>query len=239
MKKILLLLFAFLAITSHTTFADPIPPSLIPAGLLPGQQFRLVFVTSTSTRVDSIFSTDIADFDAFVTGAANGAGSLLVPLGLSWTVIGSTATVDAIDHIHLTPDTVPIYNLLRQLVAPNEAGLWDGSLDNAISANEFGSSLSTSVWTGTLDSGLKSAFSPLGGGGARLGSSTATNSAWINSGDNEGYLAFPLYGISPILTVPNPVPEPGTVTLLLAGLLGLGGAARRKARGKKKSYQIV
>jgi len=48
--------------------------SLIPTGLVDGDTFRLVFLTSTTTDATS---TDIADYNTFVNTAANLTGSLV------------------------------------------------------------------------------------------------------------------------------------------------------------------
>ncbi len=60
----------------------------------PGDFYRLAFVTST-TR-DAV-PTDIADYNAFVTATAEAVPELLA-LGTTWSVIGSTASVDARDN---------------------------------------------------------------------------------------------------------------------------------------------
>ena len=65
-----------------------------PKGLNPGDHFRFVFVTD---GIRDATSTNIADYDSFVDAQAGGAtyGGLLV----DWLAIGSTDSVDAIQHV--------------------------------------------------------------------------------------------------------------------------------------------
>src|SRR6185369_15222706 len=67
---------------------------LTPPGLKPGDQFRFVFVTD---GFRDALSTKIADYDGFVNAQAGGAtynGAVI-----NWLAIGSTDSVDAIDHV--------------------------------------------------------------------------------------------------------------------------------------------
>ncbi len=100
-----------------------------PVGLSPGDQYRLGFVTITKRDASS---SNIADYNDFVTTAANSEPDLLA-LGATWTAIGSTSTVDARDNTGTNPTStgVPIY-LLDGIskIADNNADLWDGSIDN-------------------------------------------------------------------------------------------------------------
>lgn len=73
-----------------------------PAGLLPGDQFQIVFVT-VGTR--NATSTAIGDYDAFVNMDAGSVTYAGQPV--SFLAIGSTATVNAIDHISY--NSVPVY----------------------------------------------------------------------------------------------------------------------------------
>jgi hypothetical protein len=85
-------------------------PTTVPSGLSPGDKYRLAFVTSTTRDATS---SDIADYNAFVTAVANTVPAL-TELGTTWTAIGSTAAVDARDNTNTNPgnaEGVPIYLL--------------------------------------------------------------------------------------------------------------------------------
>jgi len=154
---------------------------LLPPSLNPGDSYRLAFIT------DSIldpFSTDITRYDTFVQGKA--AESSLTDGTTDWKVIGSTAVVDAIDHIGVSSS--PIYNLNGELVAVNSAALWNtGNVDllNPIKYTQFGSpSVGIGiVFTGTQADGTGSS-SPLGGGPSivSLGRYTSIANDWIDNG---------------------------------------------------------
>lgn len=74
-------------------------PITQPTGLNPGDQYRLVFATSTTRDATS---SNIADYNAFVTGVADSVPELLL-LGTTWTAIASTASVDARDNTSTNP----------------------------------------------------------------------------------------------------------------------------------------
>ncbi len=65
-----------------------------PAGLLPGDTFRIVFVTDGTTTAGS---SDISTYNQFVTTQAGGA--TYDGVTVSWTAIASTASTNAIDNI--------------------------------------------------------------------------------------------------------------------------------------------
>jgi hypothetical protein len=76
---------------------DPLVTTL---GLSQGDTFRMVFVTSAATNATS---TDIDTYNTFVTNIAKdlagNTGSIVAQYeDWSWSVIGSTATVNAIDN---------------------------------------------------------------------------------------------------------------------------------------------
>ena len=213
--------------------------TLIPSDLNPGDQYRLVFVTSTTRNA---LSTQISDYNAFVDATAKAEDSLLKDLDTTWNAIGSTSTVDARDNTNTNPEEnigVPIYLIDGNRVANNNADLWDGSIlvqidrtekDNVVDRTPpFGF---TNVWTGTNFEGFGRLNDELGTntphpvrGIANL-SGISTGQSWIagsfNIGIDSSFL-FAMYGMSGTLTVPSVVapstPEPNG----LLGLLTLGG----------------
>ena len=225
-----------------------------PAGLNPGDRFRIAFVTGTTTT--DISSTDITSYNLFVNTAAGGAtynGS-----AVTFYAIGSTATVNAYDNIHSTTMNDPVYLAGGALVAPSITGangLWSGALVNRIATDIDGTVVSPDgdgndrrVFTGTLVDGTASS-KPLGyldpgvppivpaQFQTSLGQATGyTDAAWIDVGGyGTVFFSQSLYGISETLTVASPssVPEidpagMGSVLALVTGALGLLEQRRRK-----------
>ena len=230
-----------------------------PAGLNPGDHFRIGFVTGTTTS--DISSTDIASYNLFVNTAAGGAtynGS-----AVTFYAIGSTATVNAYDNIHSTTMNDPVYLAGGALVAPSITGangLWSGALVNRIATDIDGTVVSPDaqggdrrVFTGTLVDGTVSStplgsyqtgfFGAPGYFKASNGQATGyTDAAWISTGGYANQFApSSLYGISETLTVAaepdtgaTAVPEIdpnilGSVLALVLGSLGLLERRRLKA----------
>ena len=197
-------------------------PIVVPTGLNPGDPYRLVFVTSTGR---SAFSSDIADYNAFVTAAANAVPELLA-LGTTWTAIASTPSVDARDNTGTNPgggSGDPIYNTNDQLVATGNPDLWDGAIAVPILYDENGNVRSSNVWACTLTDGTGA---PGLGSCGGVGRSFESNARWINFGSQSASTQNPLYGISGTLIA---TPEPGTALLLGAGLLGIAAGGRRNS----------
>jgi hypothetical protein len=223
---------SLLACTVLSFAAIPAHAGLIttPAGLNPGDHYRLFFVTSTKTNAQS---TDIADYNAFVTSVAN-TQTELAALGTTWAAVGSTAAVDARDNTGTNPTAetgVPIYLLSGALLASNNADLWDGTLLTFPEIFEDGTrwvsgGSPTEVWTGTNADGTTSV--PLGAGQPTWGAANASLGAWMNTAAEVNIAQFAMYAISGDLTVPVPVPATGL--LLIPGLLGLLVWRRRSAR---------
>ena len=209
------------------------PITLVPSGLASGSTYFLAFVTN---GVRNAGSSNIADYDAFVTQQAS-LNPTLAALVTTWKVIGSTQTVNAIDHIGVAG---PVYRLDGVLLATGEADMFDGTLNAPLNISQYGDLVSTGtgdggidVWTGTTNSGLAVPNQYLGASGwtTTLGASTETlhwlvyGSAFPNYASN-----FPMFGISGPLVVPNStVPEPAsTLVLLSVGLTSLVAARRRR-----------
>jgi len=239
-------LAAVIGVLAVPTAAAPVSINT-PAGLNPGDRFRIAFVTGTTTA--DISSTDITSYNLFVNTAAGGAtynGS-----AVTFYAIGSTATVNAYDNIHSTTMNDPVYLAGGALVAPSITGangLWSGALVNRIATDIDGTVVSPDgdgndrhVFTGTLVDGTASS-KPLGylNPGVppivpaqfqtSLGQATGyTDAAWIDVGGyGTVFFSQSLYGISETLTVAS-VPEPSTCVSLLAGL-ACGGYLRFRRR---------
>jgi len=221
-----------------------------PAGLNPGDRFRIAFLTGTTASPDAS-STDIAYYNLFVNTAAGGAtynGS-----AITFYAIGSTSTVNAYDNIRSTTMNDPVYLVSGTLVAPSitgTTGLWSGALVNRITTDIDGTVISPNggqdrtAFTGTLVNGTATSR-PFGNYNAgfppffppQLDVSTGqatgyTNAAWIdNQGGGGSGLQASLYGISDTLTVAA-VPEPSTCASLLAGLACGGYSLFRHRRAR-------
>ncbi|MBD2620392.1 PEP-CTERM sorting domain-containing protein [Microcystis flos-aquae FACHB-1344] len=219
---------------------------VVPTGLNPGDQYRLVFVTD-GTR--DATSTNIDDYNKFVTNDARGGtpgidtaldvalnAAGFNPNTIEWKAIGSTDSVAARDNTGTNPSStgVPIYLIDGNRVANNNADLWDGSILTGIDRTPQESVGFFFVWSGTSDDGT------VGCCGGELGSNVAIvgvaiagvlGSGWINESGKSGSEEYRFYGISTVLTVPTPavtVPEPSSLLgfITLGGLM-LGGAVRK------------
>ena len=196
----------------------------LPAGLNPGDKYRIVFVTSGMRDANA---TGLFPYNSFVDDAANAIGTLTEPLNATWKAIASTASKSAIDNTDTDPSAagVPVFLVDGTTqIATGNADLWDGSIAAAINKDEFGSFAGGEfVWTGTNSSGTVD-FSGLGGPlGATVGySGHSAGGLWVDFSflgpDTSSSQRF--YGISSELTA---VPEPGVFAYLGAVGLGLAG----------------
>ncbi len=203
----------------------------VPTGLNPGDQYRLAFVTSTTRDARS---TIIDDYNTFVTKVANTVTELAA-LGTTWKAIASTASVAARDNTNTVPSTVaggslgvPIYRLDNVQIAASNDDLWDQSLLAPINISEQGNSLVQPVWSGTDLDGLASTFYSVGATQVMVGSSGQSGTGWISQTLLSAGESHSWYAISARLTVPSPVPEPGTLTMLSIGAAMVWGWSRRR-----------
>lgn len=202
-------------------------PITVPTILNPGDQYRLAFVTSTTRDATS---SNIADYNAFVTAAANAVPELAA-LGTTWTAIVSTDTVDARDNTNTNPlveEGDPIFLLNDSRLVTDNADLWDGRIYWPLDIDEFGDEQTTFVWTGTDPSGIAQELYYIGNPTpyTYIGYSYASSWGWVEYGVFDPSNRLPLYALSATMTV---IPEPSTALLLVLGLVGI--AAGRRGRG--------
>jgi hypothetical protein len=214
------------------------PVLTTPAGLAPGAHFRFAFITDRTTTA---FSSNITDYDNFVNTQAGGAtynGTMV-----TWQVIGSTASVNAIDHT-TGPTNDPVYLSDGTLVATSTTtsamGLWSGTLQHAINEDQTGRATSfIFVWTGTSSTGTAVSGGSLGPFNVvESGVPQNNDSTWVESSGFNPADSFPLYGISTDLIVPASVPEPSSWLTLGIGLSAttlISWSRHRRDRRRQKA----
>ncbi len=228
--------FASLFLFCATAFVIPLnasaAPITAPTGLNPGDIYRLVFVTSTTGIATS---SNIADYNAFVTSVAAGIPEL-ASLGTTWSVIGSTASVAARDNTGTNPNVAtgsPIYRLDDVRIANNNTDLWDGGIAQSLMVNESGGQVSQDyAFTGSLLDGQPHARYPLGSisGASNLGR-TDLLVGWVDASFDSPSALHRFYAISGELTV---VPEPSTLLLVGIGATVFAGWGLRSRSRRKR-----
>src|SRR5215467_184537 len=95
---------------------------IFPLGLSPGDQFRLIFVSS---QTHDATSSDISVYDSFINGLVDAAGlGTYDGISVSWHVLVSTPTVNAIDRLPVS--AMPIYDLNGDVVWNSGTVIWSG-----------------------------------------------------------------------------------------------------------------
>ena len=184
--------------------------ALKPTGLTLGQQFRLLFVTSSG--LPGTYTT-INTYNTLVQNAALAGHAAISPYGSQFRAVASTSTVDARDNTSTTGTGVPIYWLNGSKVADNYGDFYDNSWDNEASGdyrNQSGTARTINSasrpWTGTTADGTKALSHHLGnwGVGALVGDPGGPG------GPIEGAVVVPktgsrpLYALSPVFEVGAP-----------------------------------
>ena len=120
-------------VTPEETVVDGTPVldswSLIPTGLTTGDQFRLMFLSSTTRNASS---SNIADYNTFIQDRAAAGHDDIQAYSDGFSVVGCTATVDARDNTATTGIGVPIYWLGGNKVADDYADFYDGNWDEEV-----------------------------------------------------------------------------------------------------------
>jgi hypothetical protein len=205
-----------------------------PASLKPGDHFRFAFVTDGTTTATS---SNIVNYDNFVNTQAGGA--TYDGVTIKWLAIGSTAAVNARDHIGITSDPIFLVDDTKVANTTDSTGLWSASghqLLHQLNEDLTGKPLSTNPWTGTTQGGTANGSNVLGGFFSVYGSTTQTNNYWIVGGAAQTTNQLPLYGISTELTVPAVVPEPSTALVAVFGavaFLAYGWSRHRLAQRRQ------
>ncbi len=210
-----------LAVLSGTHLMGAVIP---PAGLAPGSQYQLIFVTADP---HSAVSTDIGTYNAFVTSEAALGVPFGLPSGVTWKAVASTSTVDA--NVNAPSGTLPVYNTAGEEVTAPGVGIYTGALDHIVGFDQFGGvateAQANNVWTGSDFHGFGIAQATLGGGGNGEVGQFAVDSTWLQFAQQpqaaEVTFSRPFYALSTAITVP--IPEPASSTLLGLALLAFGG----------------
>ncbi len=202
-------------------------PGLNPAGLAPGSEYQLMFVNSFDTFVSNQTGSpptvpfwgglDAADWVTTLAAAISGLLEPFEPFfpGTSWDgniiykAVLSTQAETAFDRLDIQ---APIYNTNGDLIATDQADLWDGNISNPVGYDEFCTAVpvGTRVWSGSVEQGIWSGNScgdwndP--NRNASLGVTSLIGPGWLNGGQQVCAQPARLYGLGPVLTV---VPEPG------------------------------
>lgn len=148
---------------------------------------------------------------------------------MSWHAVGTTTSVDAL--INAPDFDVPVYNTQGILLATAATGIYNGTLLSPVQYDQFGSSETTQVWTGTQPDGGTAEGNQLGDYPI-IGFSSDSTDSWIDGAITESNnRLLPIYALSSPITEGASVPEPATVTLLFSAFLVIGGiqvVGRRK-----------
>jgi hypothetical protein len=210
----------------------------VPTGLGPGDTYRLVFFTGDATTATS---TNIGDYNAFVTAEADSVGALAA-LGASWSVLASTESVNVETNIGDIGDIASgIYNLAGQEVASDTDALFNVTysanyLDNPIDidqgGDQSGNTVGITAWTGTNIDGSTYSGYALGDSRVLIGNSQDVNGYYVAEGSDAGTNSNHLYAISSVLTVSS-TPEPSTIDLFALAGVFLLLAGRCNARSDR------
>lgn len=198
-----------------------------PIDLSPGENYRLIFVTSSGRDATS---TAISEYDAFVQGVADSAG-IGASQGVTWQAIVSTDVIAAADHIGTFSEPVYNMNIGEDRVANDSADLFDANLANYINRDELNNTVSgVTPWTGSGAFGEKADDDAVLGstsGVATTGIAPALDSSWLTGSDLDTAEVHPFYAISSTLTVPN-LPEPSALALALLLVTTLSCSNQRR-----------
>ena len=207
-------------IYTATVYQTTVPGTIItvPPGLNPGDQYRLVFVTSGTTYGNVRDNAALTSIGYFNTFGANAAAAVptLNALATTWKAVvstNSTANVQTDAKANTLTRTAdpdaPIYNLDGLRVASGNASLWANTLEHPINVTELGGGppADPRVHTGTLSGGTgwytDGCLANPNGTYVGWGYANSTTVTWVYENRGPDVLR-PIYVMSGVLTVPTP-----------------------------------
>ena len=176
----LAIVFCFAVFQLQTHFANAGMIVQAPEGLNPGDQFRIIFVTSGT--IDAT-SNNLADYNNFVNSEAQGA--TYNGQKINWSAIVSTDAVNALMNTHsysssaiYMADGTKVSNAYSETTRGDSGSLWSSDLlaqpDEGIDGTKYKNRL---VWTGTAGNGSEystSIFGAYGVGTSNYGTNPFT-----------------------------------------------------------------
>ena len=221
------------ALTPNQVVYIPLDWSLKPAGIGPGERFRLIFLSSTKRNATS---SDIETYNTFVQNQAAAGHANIQDHASRFKVVGCTEDIDARDNTGTNTNGpgVPIYWVGGNKVADSYTDFYDGSWDDeANDRNQLGndahdtSQIPNYPWTGCLHDGTEAITTEsrgLGTNNVRLGrpNGISTEQGPLGSALNRNRAETrPFYARSPVFQVPSMnanrlsptgAPHPGKIT---------------------------
>ena len=221
------------ALTPNQVVYIPLDWSIKPAGIGPGERFRLIFLSSTKRNATS---SDIETYNTFVQNQAAAGHANIQDHASRFRVVGCTEDIDARDNTGTNTNGpgVPIYWVGGNKVADSDTDFYDGSWDDeANDRNQLGndahdtSQIPNYPWTGCLHDGTEAITTEsrgLGTNNVRLGrpNGISTEQGPLGSALNRNRAETrPFYALSPVFQVPSMnastlsptgAPHPGKIT---------------------------
>ena len=211
---------ALLALAAPAQAQTEVPAdwALKPADIGAGEQFRLIFVSSTGRDA---LSTDIADYNTFVRTRAAAGVTAIQTYADDFTALVSTESVNARTNTltRATDTDVPIYWVKSGSVDAGDratddyADFYDATWKtNALGRNESGGSVnftSTSFWTGTNTDGTTHTTQFMGatGSGARVIRWRVQSSSILTSDSPPTSSSYRIAALSPVFQVAGGTPN--------------------------------
>ena len=229
MIAVIATIYAFGAATPQEALASshvqsvPHGWSLTPSGLVIGDKFRLIFLSSEKRTATP---TNMTTYNNWIIARAASGHADIREYSTAFSVVGCTAAVDARDSTATTGTGVPIYWLNGNKVADDYADFYDGSWDDeANDKNELGtdahdtSQTENYPYTGCAHNGTESFDDPFS---FALGDTGGVRVARPNSTINQHGPLFsnlfivpsserPMYGLSKVIEI-TPPSNTGTLT---------------------------